>query len=128
LLKVANCIHIREKLVQIVITFLILGIVVIWCHSFTKFISAGRNAQQQVHFLNILLWFVPSYLLFYLSYILRSRLRTTRQTSSSTTSSIAPEEARPTAILGTTLEEEARLAMILSTNKCRCLHVFTPDL
>jgi hypothetical protein len=43
LLKVANYIHIREKLVQIVITFFILGIAVIWCHSFTKFISAGRK-------------------------------------------------------------------------------------
>jgi hypothetical protein len=43
LLKVANCIHIREKLVQIVLTFLILGIVVIWYHSFTKFTGAGRK-------------------------------------------------------------------------------------
>jgi hypothetical protein len=32
------------------------------------------------------------------------------------------------AILGTTLEEEARLAAILGTTKCRCLHVFTLDL
>jgi hypothetical protein len=38
------------------------------------------------------------------------------------------EEARPMAILGTTLEEEARLASILGTTKCRCLYVFTLDL
>jgi hypothetical protein len=48
--------------------------------------------------------------------------------TSSTTSSIAPEEARPAAILGTALKEEARLAAIFGTTKCRCLHVFTLDL
>jgi hypothetical protein len=48
--------------------------------------------------------------------------------SSSTTYLIAPEGARPTVILGTTLEEEAQLAMILGTTKCRCLHVFMLDL
>jgi hypothetical protein len=47
-----------------------------------------------------------------------ARLRMTRQTSFSTISSIAPEEARPTAILGTTPDEEAQLATILDTNKC----------
>jgi hypothetical protein len=31
-------------------------------------------------------------------------------------------------ILGTTPEEEARLAVILGTTKCRCLHMFTLDL
>jgi hypothetical protein len=36
LLKVANSIYTRGKLVQIVLTSLILGITVIWCHSFTK--------------------------------------------------------------------------------------------
>jgi hypothetical protein len=40
LLKVANYIHTRGKLVQIVLTFLILGIAVIWCHSFTKLTGA----------------------------------------------------------------------------------------
>jgi hypothetical protein len=45
--------------------------------------------------------------------------------TSSTTSSITPEEAQPVAMLGTTLEEEARLTVILGTTKCRCLHVFT---
>jgi hypothetical protein len=52
----------------------------------------------------------------------------TRQMTSSTNSSIAPEEARPVVILSTTPEEEARLAAILGTTKCRCLHVFTLDL
>jgi hypothetical protein len=64
---------------------------------------AGGNAQQQVHFLNFLLYFVP-------------------------TSSIAPEEARSAVILGTTAKEEARLAAILGTTKCQCFHVFTLDL
>jgi uncharacterized membrane protein YgcG len=41
LLKVANSIHTREKLAQIVITFVILGIIIIWCHSFTKLTSVG---------------------------------------------------------------------------------------
>jgi hypothetical protein len=43
LLKVANCIHIREKFVQIVLTFLILGITIIWCHSFTRFTDTERK-------------------------------------------------------------------------------------
>jgi hypothetical protein len=47
--------------------------------------------------------------------------------TSSTTSSIAPEEARPAAILGTALEE-ARPVAILGTTKRRCLHVVTLDL
>jgi hypothetical protein len=51
----------------------------------------------------------------------------TRQTTSSITSSIASDEARPAAILGTALEE-ARPAVILGTTKYRCLHVFTLDL
>jgi hypothetical protein len=37
--------------------------------------------------------------------------------TSSTTSSIALEETRPAVILGTTLEEEAQLAVILDTTK-----------
>jgi hypothetical protein len=37
--------------------------------------------------------------------------------TSSTTSSIAPEEARPAVILGTTPEEEAQLTVILDTTK-----------
>jgi hypothetical protein len=49
-----------------------------------------------------LLYFVPFYLLLYSSYILRKRLQMTRQMTSSTSSSMALEEARPTAILGTT--------------------------
>jgi hypothetical protein len=52
----------------------------------------------------------------------------TQQMTSSTTFSIALEEARLTAILGTTPEEEVRLVAILGTTKCRCLHVFTLDL
>jgi hypothetical protein len=47
--------------------------------------------------------------------------------TSSTTSSIAPEEARPAAILGTA-PEKARPAAILGTTKRRCLHVVTLDL
>jgi hypothetical protein len=41
LLKEANSIHTSGKLVQIALTFLILGIAVIWCHSFTKLTGAG---------------------------------------------------------------------------------------
>jgi hypothetical protein len=52
----------------------------------------------------------------------------TRQTTSSTASSIAPEEARSAAILSTVPEDEAQLAVILGTTKCRCMHVFTLDL
>jgi hypothetical protein len=52
----------------------------------------------------------------------------TQQMTLSTTSSIALDEARPAAILGTTPEVEARLTVILGTTKCRCLHVFTLDL
>jgi hypothetical protein len=46
LLKVANCIHTGEKLVQIVLTFLILGIAVIWCHSFTKLTHDGGKCTS----------------------------------------------------------------------------------
>jgi hypothetical protein len=90
------------------LNFLILGIVVIWCHSFTKLTSVGGKYTAG-SLLNFLLYFVPFYLLFYSSYILRRWLRMTRQMTSSTTSSIAPEEARSTVILGTT--------------KHRCLHM-----
>jgi hypothetical protein len=76
------------------LTFLILVITIIWCHSFTKLTSARGKC------LNFLLYFVPFYLLFYSSYILRRRLRMTQQMTSWTTSSIAPEEARTAAILG----------------------------
>jgi hypothetical protein len=51
-----------------------------------------------------------------------------RQMTSSSTSLITSDEARPVAILGITLEEEAQLTAILGTTKCRCLHVFTLDL
>jgi hypothetical protein len=37
----ASCSDIRGKLVQIMLTFLILGIAIIWCHSFTKLTNAG---------------------------------------------------------------------------------------
>jgi hypothetical protein len=90
-------------------------------------LASGENAQQ-VHFLNFILCFVPFYLLFYSFYILRSRLRMTQQMTSSTSSSIAPEEARSAVILGTTLEEEARLVAIHGTTKCQCCHVFTLNL
>jgi hypothetical protein len=43
LLKVDNSIHTRGKLVQIVLTFLIVGITVIWCHSFTKLTGVGEK-------------------------------------------------------------------------------------
>jgi hypothetical protein len=46
----------------------------------------------------------------------------TWQMTLSTISSIALEEARPTAILGMTPEEEARPAAILCTTKRRCLN------
>jgi hypothetical protein len=65
-----------------------------------------------VHFLNFLLCFIPFYLLFYISYILRMRLQMIQQMTLSTTSSIAPEDARPTVILGT-----AQPTAILGTAK-----------
>jgi hypothetical protein len=108
LLKVANFIHTRGKLVQIMLNFLILGIAVIWCHSFTK-LTGTRGKCIACSLLNFLLYFIPFYLLFYSSYILRMWLRTTRQTTSSTTSSIAPKEAPP--------------MVILDTTKCPCLHM-----
>jgi hypothetical protein len=40
LLKVANFIHTKGKKNQIVLTFLVLGNTVIWCHSFTKLTGA----------------------------------------------------------------------------------------
>jgi hypothetical protein len=43
LLKVANSIHTRDKLVQIVLTFLILSITINLCHSFTKLIGASEK-------------------------------------------------------------------------------------
>jgi hypothetical protein len=127
LLKVANSIHTSGKLVQIVLTFLILGITIIWCHSLTKLTSAGGKCiagslsklfTLRCNFLSTLLLVIyPSW-----------RLQMTQERTSSTTSSIALEEAQPVVILGTTPEEEARLAAILGTTKCRCLHVFTLDL
>jgi hypothetical protein len=124
------------------LTFLILGITVIWCHSFTKLTGVGRKCTAAGSLSKLFSLRLPFYILFYSSYILCSQLRMTRQMTSSTTSSIAleearpmailgttlEEEARPMAILGTTLEEEARLALILGTTKCRCLYVFTLDL
>jgi small-conductance mechanosensitive channel len=101
LVKVANFIHTRGKLVQIVVTFLILDITIIWCHFFTKLTGVGGKCTAG-SLLTFLLYFVTFYLLFYSSYILRRWLQTTRQTTSSTTSLIAPEEARSAAILGTT--------------------------
>jgi hypothetical protein len=82
-----------------VITFLIIGITVIWCHSFTKLADVGGKSTT-VSLLNFLLCFISFYLLFYLSYILRRWLLLTQQMTSSTTSSIALEEARTAAILG----------------------------
>jgi hypothetical protein len=110
------------------LTFLILGIAVNWCHLPSwNLLVPGENAQH-VHFPKFLYCFVPFYLLFYSFYILRRWLRMTQQMTSSTSSSISPEEARPTVTLGTTPEEEAWLAAILGTTKCRCLHVFTLDM
>jgi hypothetical protein len=92
------------------LNFLILGIAVIWCYSFTKLTGAeGKCTADSL--LTFLFYFIYFYLLFYSYYILRRWLRTTRQTTSSITSSLAPEEARPVATLGTT--------------KRRCLHICT---
>jgi hypothetical protein len=112
-----------------VLTFLILGITVNWCHSFTK-LTGTRGKCTATGLLSklFLLCFEHLYLFIYSSYILRNRLRTTRQTTSSTTSLIASEEARSAAILCITPKEEAQLTVILDTTKCRCLHVFTLDL
>jgi hypothetical protein len=109
------------------ITFLILGIAVIWCHS-TK-LTGVRGKCIAVDSLSKLFTLLCIFLSTQKSsYVLRSWLRTTRQMTSSATSSIALKEARLVAILGTTPKEEARLAVILGTTKCRCLHVFTLDL
>jgi hypothetical protein len=46
MLKIANFIHTRGKLAQIVLTsvnFLIIGITIIWCHSFTKLTNVGAK-------------------------------------------------------------------------------------
>jgi hypothetical protein len=91
MLKVVNSIHTRGKPVQIVLTFLIIGIAVIWCHYFTKLTGAKGKSTTGL-LLNTLVCFISFYLLFYSSYILRRRLQTTQQMNWSTTSSIAPEE------------------------------------
>jgi hypothetical protein len=82
-----------------VLTFLIIGIAVIWCHSFTKPTSAGGKYTAG-SLLNFLLCLVSFYLLFYSSYILHKQLRMTWQMTSSTTSLTAPEEAWTAEILG----------------------------
>jgi hypothetical protein len=82
-----------------VLIFLIIGIAVICCHSFTKLTGVSRKSTTGP-LLNISRSFVSFYLLFYSLYILRSRLRTTQQTNSLTTSSISPDEAQTTAIRG----------------------------
>jgi hypothetical protein len=119
MLKVANFIHTRGKLVQIMLTFLIIGIAVIWCHSFTKLTSAGGKSTAS-SLLNILLCFISFYLLFYSSYILHSRLRMIRQTNSSTTSSITPEKAQTTAILGC----KHRCVNVLDLDLKQCFYGF----
>jgi hypothetical protein len=101
-----------------VLTFLILGIAIIWCHYFTKLTCVGGKCTT------CSLYFVHFYLLFYSSYIFRRSLRMTWQMTSSTTSSISPEEARSVAILGTTPEEEARLTVILGTTKLWSLDLY----
>jgi hypothetical protein len=70
MLKVTNSIYTRDKHVQIMLTFLIIGTVVVWCHSFTKLIDIGGKFTAD-SLLNILLYIVYFYLLFYSSYILR---------------------------------------------------------
>jgi hypothetical protein len=82
-----------------VLTFLIIGIAIICCHSFTKLTDAGGKCRADA-LLKFLLSFVSFDLLFYSPYILHRRLQTTRQMTSSTTSSIAPKEARTVEILG----------------------------
>jgi hypothetical protein len=64
LLKVANSIHTRGKLVQIVLAFLILGIVINWCHSFTKLTGTwGKCTTGSLSKLFTLLCTFPSTLL-----------------------------------------------------------------
>jgi hypothetical protein len=94
------------------LTFLILCIIIIWCHSFTKLIGTEEK-YIAASLLNFLLCFIYFYLLFYSSYIILRRLQTTWQMSSWTISSITPEEAWTTAILG---------------SRHQCLHVFALDL
>jgi hypothetical protein len=48
LLKVANFIHTRGKLVQIVLTVLMLGVTVNWCHS-TKLTGVGGKCTTGSH-------------------------------------------------------------------------------
>jgi hypothetical protein len=84
--------------VFIYVNFLIIGVTINWCHSFTKLIWT-RGKFTTYSLLNILFCFVFFYLLFYSSYILRRWLQTTHQPNSLTTSSIAPEEAQTMANL-----------------------------
>jgi hypothetical protein len=100
-----------------------LGIAVIWCNSFTKLTNARRKfIAGSLSKLFILLCTFLSTLLLILYH--SQAPSDDPEMTSSTTSSIAPEEAQPVAILGTTPEEEARLAVILDTTKCRCLHLY----
>jgi hypothetical protein len=94
LLKVANSIPIRDKLVQIMLTFLILGIAVIWCHSFTKFIGAeGKYTTGSLSkFFTLLCTFLST--LLFIIYPSQMTLDDPAN-DSSTTSSIALEDSDP---------------------------------
>jgi hypothetical protein len=68
--QVANFIHTRGKVVQIVLTFLNLGTAVNWCHSFTKLTGAGEKCTPADSLSKLLHCFEHLYLLIYSSYIL----------------------------------------------------------
>jgi hypothetical protein len=70
------------------LTFFMIGITIIWCHSFTKLTGTGEKSTTG-SLLNTLVCFICFYLLFYLSYILRRRFWMIGQTNSLTTSLIA---------------------------------------
>jgi hypothetical protein len=99
MLKVTNSICIRGKLVQIVLTFLIICIDVV----LVPLLHQTYQRQGKIHsrfaskHFALLCIFLST---FYSSYILRRWLQMTRQMNSSTTSSLASEEAGTVAILG----------------------------
>jgi hypothetical protein len=50
MLKLANSIHTRGKLIQIMLIFFIIGITIIWCHSFTKLTDVGGKIHNRFAF------------------------------------------------------------------------------
>jgi hypothetical protein len=102
-----------------VLAFFIIVIIIIWCHSFTKLTGVGGKSVAGL-LLQILLCSVYFYLLFYSSYIICRQLWTIQQMNSSATSSIAPEEARTTVILGCKLGY-VELVVSLDMNVMLCI-------